>query len=158
VTIPADARRGRAFVCGVIIVNTLGLLSAITLAAATEDHGRLLRHLFSLLVNSGLMYGLWRGIRWVKWLFAFGMLLSGLLLLYFPVRFPGSAFTLITVPFAVLLLWASWHLAFAPTVNLFFQFQRGEAIADLQATAPCPKCGRVNSVHTHVCPRCETRL
>jgi len=107
VTIPADARRGRAFVCGVIIVNTLGLLSAITLAAATEDHGRLLRHLFSLLVNSGLMYGLWRGIRWVKWLFAFGMLLSGLLLLYFPVRFPGSAFTLITVPFAVLLLWAS---------------------------------------------------
>ena len=32
------------------------------------------------------------------------------------------------------------------------------AVADVQATAPCPHCGRVNSVHTRVCPRCETRL
>jgi tetratricopeptide (TPR) repeat protein len=26
------------------------------------------------------------------------------------------------------------------------------------ATSPCPSCGRVNSVRTKVCPRCETRL
>lgn len=29
---------------------------------------------------------------------------------------------------------------------------------DLQTTAPCPNCGRENSAHTRVCPRCETRL
>ena len=32
------------------------------------------------------------------------------------------------------------------------------AVADVQATLACPNCGRVNSVHTRVCPRCEARL
>lgn len=29
---------------------------------------------------------------------------------------------------------------------------------DLASTSRCPKCGRENSVHSKVCPRCETRL
>lgn len=29
---------------------------------------------------------------------------------------------------------------------------------DLTTTAACPTCGRQNSIHTRVCPRCETRL
>jgi uncharacterized protein YegJ (DUF2314 family) len=36
--------------------------------------------------------------------------------------------------------------------------ERRAAVADVQATGPCPNCGRVNSVHTRICPRCEMRL
>jgi hypothetical protein len=29
---------------------------------------------------------------------------------------------------------------------------------EFATTTACPQCGRLNSAHTRVCPRCETRL
>ncbi len=33
-----------------------------------------------------------------------------------------------------------------------------DANFDAEATVPCPHCGRVNSMHTRICPHCEKRV
>jgi hypothetical protein len=33
--------------------------------------------------------------------------------------------------------------------------REGKKVSDVR---PCPSCGRTNSVHSHICPRCGTHL
>ena len=135
--LPPDVVRGRRFVLVLIVGNTLLALSVIGIAVATGAFDRLPRLLFRLAVNIGLMYGLWRGTRWIKWLFALGLFLSGLILACVSARLPAEWF-LLTAPFSALLIWAAWYLALGKAVRSFLSFQRGESV--VETPSPDPDC------------------
>ena len=118
-----DARKGRTFVVMLIVCNTLLMLSVIGILAATGNNHRLPHAAFRLVVNIALMYGLWIGTRWIKWLFALGLLLSALFCLLVLIRFPDPI-TWFILPAAGLLEWAAWNLDFGDSVNEFLDFKR----------------------------------
>lgn len=127
--LPPDARAGRTFVLALILFNTVLALSVIAIVATTGDTERLPRLLFRLVVNVALMYGLWKGSRWIKWLFALGLFLSALLCLVMLFRFQGPVVMLLLAG-AAFLGWAAWNLAYGTSVNEFLAFQRNKPNAE----------------------------
>lgn len=121
--LPPDAHTGRAFVLILIVFNTLLAFAVIGLIVATGNDDRLPRALVRLVINVGLMYGLWSGTRWIKWLFVLGLFLSAMFFVVWAFRVQGSVMLLI-VAIAALLAWAAWNLAFGASVNKFLAFQR----------------------------------
>lgn len=125
-TLPPEARAGRTFIVILIVANTSLALAVIGLALAAGQNDRLPRLLFRLLANIALMYGLWRGSVWIKWLFVLGFSLAALACVALVFRYQ-SPYGLLIIPLAALLAWVAWNLAFGVSVDEFFAFQRSKS-------------------------------
>jgi hypothetical protein len=119
-------KRGRIIVATILGLNAALILFALSAAVILTRHDMLPRLLLRTAVNASAMYGLWCGVRWVRWLYVLGFSVATYYCLQLAVFVPiGWAVVGWFFAASLLALWGGL-LAFSDSVNDFFKWQRGQ--------------------------------
>jgi hypothetical protein len=158
-------KRGRTIVGTIVAINILLALGVIVLVIVKERHDQLPRQIIKFCATAATAYGLWQGVRWIKWLYVLGFFLAAVFCVFIMPRIPQ-------VPSAVMLLIAGLFayggclLAFAPSVQAFFAWKRDdspnvaesvEADGWLDDGCACVACGHPRSAGIMFCSQCGHR-
>lgn len=165
-------RRGRMIVGTIIAVNLMVLVTLLIVMLIWAQPGRLSKTLWRTGGKLLALYGLWRGVRWVHWLYVAGFLIGAGMFLYVAAKRPEKLPLPIAIPIAVTFAWVGGLLAFSPSVRAFHAWQRGEwddldesiedeahvEPSDLSAECACQSCGAEVCSDRPTCPYCGARL
>ena len=133
--ISKSVRRGRNYVAAVIAFHAVLAVGVVILAVVMQRDGQILRQLLKLAGSIGLMYSLWLGSAWVRWLYVFGLTITCLGAAVIPALAPETLAPAVGYPLAAVAAFGTWVLAFSSSGNDFFRWRKGEI--DLQ-TAESP--------------------
>lgn len=119
-------RRGRVYIAVVIGFHALLAIGVVILAIVMQRHDQLVRQLLKLAGNISLMYGLWMGSAWIRWLYAFGLTITCIGAAIVPLVAPKAIPPIIGYPLSAFSTFGMWALVFSSSGNDFFRWRKGE--------------------------------
>lgn len=169
---PPLVKRGRAIVGAIVVTHVAFAVAVILLSILMGRFEQLPRMGFKFIATASTCYGLWRGSRWAKGLYVFGFAVAALACLFLAANVrPGAM--LLTGGMGVMFAALAGVLLFAPSVNAFLAYQRGERVRDefddfadeedaetpALAARLCAACGHpATSVNMMFCSECGQRI